>query len=190
MTNPKNANFSIFISFTLIKDQCYALFALFQGGYGIGWSMMIPYLESFMVFLHFEAETASWMVAYIGIIEAASRLVYAAITDKVNKLTLLIVTVAGNGIVLSLGLIIYFWPETFGDYKTAIMLVSFTGTGFFDAGYGGLANAVLVDITNDSNYKVAQGMNQFLMAFYCVLGPLAGGVLVDLCVQAAEARCY
>lgn len=179
-----------FISFKLIKDQCYALFAIFQGGYGIGWSMMIPYLESFLIFLHFEGEKAAYMVAYIGIIEAAARIFYAVITDRVNKLTLLIVTVAGNAVALSLGLLIYFWPAVFGSYKTAIMFISFTGTGFFDAGYGGLANAVLVDITDDSNYKVAQGMNQFLMAFYCVLGPLIGGLLVDLVTPVGARKSY
>ena len=38
---------------------------------------------------------------------------------------------------------------------------------------------MLVDITDDKNYKVAQGMMQFFMAFWCVVGPYIGGLIVD-----------
>ena len=51
----------------------------------------------------------------------------------------------------------YYFPETFSGgtkWGLIIIYISFTLNGFLDAGYGGLVNAVLVDITSKENYKV------------------------------------
>ena len=96
---------------------------MFQAGYGIGWSMMVPYLQSFLEFLKFETSVAVWLVAYVGIIEAFGRVIFAVITDRVNKINLMTFTVSGSAVASALGLLCYYYPETFPPKGLGLVII-------------------------------------------------------------------
>ena len=91
-------------------------------------------------------------------------------------MTLMSYTLLGDAIGLVLVMLALIYPgQTFW-----IVFTSFTIAGFFNAGFGGLMNAVLVDITDKNNYSVAIGMNTMIMGIGMVSGPLIASGIVDI----------
>jgi len=66
--------------------------------------------------------------------------------------------------------------------RWALTILAFAIGGFFNAGFGGLLNAVVVEIVNPKIYATAVGMQALIIGIGETVGPFIGGAIADASV--------
>jgi MFS family permease len=91
------------------------------------------------------------------------------------KMKLISFTYIGDGIGLMLCLFGYLYQDS---WKVFMILASVIG-GYFNAGFGGLVMAVLVELVDPEYFSIAVGMQSIFIGIGESLGPLIGGACND-----------
>merc|ERR1712167_362766 len=152
------------------------------------------------------------LLLILGIVELCSRVFYAfCLADRFDKIKLMGLTYLGDGLGFLILLAAYysnFTPEVDRDtgsgqgmnenmtnydltletkekhMKWAFTLIAFIIGGFFNAGFGGLINAALVEIVSPKSYATAVGMQALAIGIGETVGPFIGGAVADASLPA------
>lgn len=141
-----------------------------------GYFCVLPYLDGLLGYFGLPEVERPDFILIMGCVEIASRLWHAFfLVDRFNKLKLISLTYFGDGVGLMICLIGYFYPAQWKVY----MILAFVLGGYFNAGFGGLVMACLVEITDVEYFSVACAMQSVSIGLGESIGPLVGGFCND-----------
>jgi len=139
-----------------------------------GYFCILPYLDGLLSYFDMPEVERPDFILIMGVVELFSRLWHAFyLVDRSNKLKLIAFTYFGDGVGLMICLLGYY----FRDYWKVFMILSFVIGGYFNAGFGGLVMACLVEITDENYFSIGVAMQSVSIGIGESLGPIIGGAV-------------
>lgn len=167
-----------FFSKTLFFTDYYYTFVIGICLFLMGYFCVVINIKPLLASYGLSSSTISKILLSGGIVEIISRGIYAIfLVDSSDVVILLAVTFICDG--LGSALLCLPMLDALRQKIFYVMPVPFATFCFFNAGFGGVMNAVLVKILPKHQFEVGMGMYQLAMGIGNGLGPFLGGSLVD-----------
>lgn len=165
-------------SIVLIKQISFCCHLLSSLLFFAGYFCILPYLDGLLGFFGMPEVERPDFILIMGFVELASRLWHAFyLVDRFNKMKLISLTYIGDGLGLMICLLGYI--TVLQPHWKVFMILSFVIGGYFNAGFGGLVMAVLVELIDPEYFSIAVGMQSIFIGIGESLGPLIGGFMND-----------